>query len=152
MTWVKVKTDPDDLIAVELFSSLYDRHNCLSATGVYQATPGEESGIPIANFILKLIYITEGQDVAKTAEQPVTLMKSTITHCEMLGIVPKFVYNTRNNSTRDKDIIKKHLAEAIEATVIKVNEIHDADNVKLCDHEKYHPQIQKMLRKHNDLS
>lgn len=76
--------------------------------------------------------------MAKAAEHPVTLTKSTITHGEILGVVEtKTVNNKRNKSTRDIYVINKHLSDATKATVSKADETIDAYNVRLVVDEKY---------------
>lgn len=79
-------------------------------------------------------------------------MESEITHGEILVVMDsKNVYHKRDNSTRDINVFKNHLAEATEAGVNKADHTTDADNVKHGVYEKYHSSIRKMLRKHNDL-
>lgn len=148
----KFKTAQAGLIMVEPLPCLYDKHNCLAACAVYQATSGKELGILIASFSTKPVHLAEGQAVAKGAEHPVALMERTITHGEMLGVVKtKTVYNKRNKSTRDIDVINKHLADAREAAVSKADETIDFENVRFGVDEKYHQEIRRMLRKHNVL-
>lgn len=94
----------------------------------------------------------EGQAVTKEAEHTVTLMESMITHCDMLGVEKsKTVYNNRNKSTRDIDVINKHFAVANEVAVIKADESIDEEGFKRAVYEKRHPKIRKMLRKNNDI-
>lgn len=79
-------------------------------------------------------------------------MKSTITHGDMLAVVAtKNVYNKRNKSNGDIDVIKKHLPDSREDAVRKDDETIDADNVKRLVDKKYHPEVRKMIRKHNVL-
>lgn len=63
----------------------------------------------------------------------------------------KNVYHKRNQSTRDINVINKHLADAREATVNNADKSIHAYNVKLCFDEKYHQEIRKMLHKHKDI-
>lgn len=131
-TWVEVKADQVSLIMAETLPRLYDRQNCLASAGVYQATPGKEFSILIENFISKTLNITEGQTVTKAAEHPVAIMESTITDGGMPEVVDtKTVYRKHNKSTRDIDVIKKHIADAREAAISKADQIIDANNFKL---------------------
>lgn len=68
-----------------------------------------------------------------------------------LVVETKTVSNMRSNSTRDIEVINKHLADAKEAAVCKSDETFDAENIKIGVDEKYHPETRKMLPKHNDL-
>lgn len=79
-------------------------------------------------------------------------MDSKITHAEMTSAVgTETVYNKRNKSTRDINVINKHRADDRKATVSKSDEKVCADNVKIGVDEKYNPGIPKMILKHNDL-
>lgn len=90
--------------------------------------------------------------MAKAAENPVAMMEKTITHGEMLRFMEtKTVYNKLNKSTRDVDVISKHLDDAREAAGIKANKTIDANNVKLTVDKKYQPQIRNMFGKYNEL-
>lgn len=106
----------------------------------------------IANFSWKPVYLTKGQTVDIADEHPVALMESNITHGEMFGVMEtKNVYHKRNLSTRDIDVIHKHIAEAREASAYEADETINAVNVKLGVDEKYHQEIRKIIRKQNEL-
>lgn len=47
------------------------------------------------------------------------------------------------------DVTNKHLEDVREAVVGKADDTIDADNVTISVDEKYHPEIRKMLHKHN---
>lgn len=127
-TWVNVKTAEACLITVEPLPRLYDRHNCVTVTGVYQAMHGKEFSILIAKFSSKPVYLIEGQVVAEAAEHPVVHMESIVSHGEMLGVMKtKTVYSQRNKSTRDIDFINKHLEDTREVALSKADENINAD-------------------------
>lgn len=122
-TGVKIKTAKPGLIIIEPLQRLYSRHNCLAGADVYQKAPRQEFGILIANFESKHVYLSKGQTVATAGDHPVALMESDITHSEMVGFMDtKNIYHKRNKSTRDIDVINKHIADAKEAAVNKADE------------------------------
>lgn len=60
------------------------------------------------------------------------------------------VRHIQNKSTLCIGVINKHLADAREVSARKANETIDGDNFKLSVDEKYHLEIHKIIRKHND--
>lgn len=59
-------------------------------------------------------------------------MESTNTHCNILGVMEtKSIYNKRNKSTRDIEVINKHLNDAREAGISTADKNIGADKFKL---------------------
>lgn len=113
-TWVKAKTAQSGLIMLKTLPRLHDKHNFLAGASVYQAKPGNEFGILIANVSSKLVYLTEGQDVEKAAKHPVTLMESTMIRGEMHGVVEtKTVYIT-NETGLLRQVCSQHILQMFE--------------------------------------
>lgn len=77
---------------IEPLPLLYEKHNFLAATGIYQATSKKPFRILVAIFSPTPNYLTEGQDFYKAAEYTVALMESTTTHGEILSILETKIF------------------------------------------------------------
>lgn len=82
---------------------LYDINNFLDGSVIYQGTPGKKFCSLISNLSSKPVYIPEFQTVVRLGEHPVTLMVTTITHSELLGVV-----ETKNSLQQTKPVHARH--------------------------------------------
>jgi len=151
--WVEVVTDKEGLVIIEPFHKLYERHECLAGTGVYQATPGKPFNIMIANFAKHPFVLTSNQTVAHCDDHTTALAESDMSHAELFGIVEDDTkYRKRDFNAKDVNLINKHLEDARNAAVDQSDDTPiTADNVELHVDKKYHPKIRKMLRKHEKI-
>lgn len=83
----------------ETYSRLHIRHYCITGAGGYRDTPIQEFGTLIENFCKKPIYLTEYKAVEKYTKDPAAFIDRTIRLSELLGVVGKNVYSTRNKSS-----------------------------------------------------
>ena len=86
---------------------------------------------------------------------PTQIIESNTTHGEFLGIVDDTQhYRKRDISTKDVDVINRHLADAREASEFgkRADETEiTVDNIALGVDNKHHDSIRKMLRKHEEM-
>ena len=164
-TWVEVETARQGLILEEPIQKLYDNHMCLSGAGIANVTEGRTFRILVANFGEHPKTLLENQHIANASLHPTSIVESTISHAQFLGLVPDAppyqteqngptkpsMFRKREQSAKDPALINKHLADLRESHMEKDETPVTAEDVPLDVDEKYHPAIRGMLKKHEDM-
>lgn len=91
---------------------LYRKHQCLTTAGTHHFNPDDPFKLLINNFSKYPVNLYAKQAVAKIYEHPKRIIKSHITHGEMLSITESDTkYLTRYKNLHDVNTVNKHLAD-----------------------------------------
>ena len=101
-------TQKTRLVMVEPLQMLYERHECLTAAGVYHDKAGLSFKVMIANFRKQPVSLYANKTVAHCDENPTALAEYDISHAELFGIVEEDTkYRKRDDNDKDTNTIDK---------------------------------------------
>ena len=75
-TWVTVRSARTGLVIIEPYKRLFEKHNCLAATGVHQVEADKPFRILVENFTKYPCIVQSGRNVAHVDEHLTNLAES----------------------------------------------------------------------------
>lgn len=149
---ITVTTDQRGLIVVEPVWRIFDSNMCLVGTGVTQLTPNTELRVLFAYLGKNPKTLTEGQTIATAVEHPTAMMGAPITHGEVLGVAVEKLYRKSLCHAKSENVINRALSNNREQVFGEAEEKPiTAETVPLGLESKYHPEIRKVLNKHESM-
>ena len=138
-----------------------EMHQCLTAYGIAQVTPGTPFKVIVANLGKTTRTLLKRQTIASAKPHPTTLHESGISHADILGLAieqPQHssndgnpnAYRKRQYNVRDTDTINQHLADMRESHMEEDERLTRAEDIGLAEVEKKHHERIRTILKKND--
>ena len=113
---MRVISERDGLVLIELDKVLFAKHNCAAATSVHQIEEVKPFDILVANFGKHPFRLLSNQTIGRVDDHPINLAESHTSHGELLGVTEDTThYKKRDINVKDIETINKHLGDAREA-------------------------------------